>query len=165
MAGVKAGMKNTWCEFRMPITNPLNPKITTEGSMMSSNFTVRASWTGLSAKPGASTECTSGLAKMAVMIAARLSTINTRLPMAEASLQAEFRSPLVNNPVKVGMKADPSAPPAMSRNKVSETRLAARKASISACVPNVVAFRIRLARLIKLLNNKAIITVPADRAI
>ena len=74
-------------------------------------------------------------------------------------------SPLVSSPVNVGMKADPSAPPAIRTNNVSDTRLAARKASISGEVPNVVAFRIRLARLAILLNSKAIITLPAERAI
>ena len=63
------------------------------------------------------------------------------------------------------MNADPSAPPAMSRNNVSETRLAARKASMSDWVPNVVAISIRLTRLTILLNSKATITLLADRAI
>ena len=65
----------------------------------------------------------------------------------------------------MGMNAEPNAPPAIRLNNVSETRLAARKASISGEVPKVVALMIRLARLVRLLSSRAIITLPAERAI
>ena len=54
IAGVRAGMKKTWWALSMPITSPLMPKITAEGSISLKSETVRASLAGSRAKPGAS---------------------------------------------------------------------------------------------------------------
>ncbi len=94
-----------------------------------------------------------------------LSTSRIRLEMAEASRQALPFSPWVSRPVKVGKNADASAPPATRLKSVSETRLAALKASISACVPKAPATRTWRSSPVRLLSTKATITVPAARAI
>ncbi len=85
--------------------------------------------------------------------------------MAEASRQASRLSPWVSNPVKAGKNAEANAPPAIRLKSVSETRLAALKASISACVPKAPATRIWRSKPVRLLRTKATITVPAARAI
>jgi len=81
------------------------------------------------------------------------------------AFQAPWCSPRVRNPVKVGMKAEASAPPATRLKSRSGIRAAALKASISGPVPKAPetsTWRIRPVRLLKI---KAAITVPAARAI
>jgi hypothetical protein len=51
--------------------------------------------------------------------------------MEDANLQAEVLSFFAKKVVKVGIKAEPSAPAASRVKSVSETRLAAKKASCS----------------------------------
>ena len=92
-------------------------------------------------------------------------TINTRLVIEEASCQAFFRFSLASKLVKVGIKADPNAPPATRLNKVSEILLAALKASIEEEVPKASATRIWRIKPVRLLITKARVTTPAARAI
>ena len=61
--------------------------------------------------------------------------ITTRLAIAEASFQAAFRSPWLRKVVNTGIKAEPRAPPATRLNRISESRLAAKKASKVPLVP------------------------------
>jgi hypothetical protein len=57
------------------------------------------------------------------------------LATAEASFQARSRCSCASSPVKVGMNAEPNAPPAIRLNSSSVTRLAALNESRSALVP------------------------------
>ena len=92
----------------------------------------------------------------------RIAKLNEgHIPIYEPGLEE-----LVVDNVRTGrLKFSLDAPPAIKTNKVSETRLAARKASICPWVPKVVPIRIRLTRLARLLKTSATITVPAARAI
>src|SRR5512138_2208905 len=87
------------------------------------------------------------------------------LAIWEASRQAESLSPRASRPVKAGMKADPSAPPATSRKSVSETRLAKKKASSCAEAPNSRATMMPRTRPAIWPKRMANITVAAARAI
>jgi hypothetical protein len=91
--------------------------------------------------------------------------INIKFAIAEANSQAFFFSPLANRAAKVGINAEDNAPPATRLNNVSETLLAALKASISAWVPKAFATRICRASPVRLQRMNATITVPAARAI
>jgi hypothetical protein len=88
-----------------------------------------------------------------------------RLAMAEASRQAPWRSLAVSRLVKVGIKAEASAPPATRLKSVSDTRLAALKASMAELVPKAFSTTTWRIRPIRLLRMKAAMTSPAARAI
>ncbi len=92
-------------------------------------------------------------------------TMETRLAIEEASFQAFGRSSAASSPVKTGMKAEPSAPPATRLKRISEKRLAAKKALLSMPVPNSRAVSVFASKPTRLLMIKAAITVPAARAI
>ena len=82
-----------------------------------------------------------------------------------ASFHAPSRSSLARNPVKVGTKAEASAPPAIRLKSTSGMVMAALKESISMPVPKARATSIWRTNPTTLLNIKATITVPAARAI
>ena len=65
----------------------------------------------------------------------------------------------------IGIKAEPRAPPATRLNSVSEILLAALNASIEAEVPKALATRICRTSPARLLSTKAMVTIPAARAI
>jgi hypothetical protein len=87
-----------------------------------------------------------------------------RLAMEEASFQAEAFSSLARKPVKVGIKAELSAPAARSVNNVSATWLEAKKASNSKS-GKARATRIPRTRPVICPITMANMTVPAARAI
>jgi hypothetical protein len=136
IAGAIEGIRKFWWAFKMPITSPLMPNKTTEGSMMRNRRTVSTSCTG--SDPGTSrnspsrTICGAKIkARMLITISAR----NTRLVTPEASRQAPSRSSFARKLVNIGMKADPNAPPATKLNSSSTMRLAALNESNWAEVP------------------------------
>ena len=146
------------------MTSPPMPNRTAEMDWIRSKSTANANIFGSRDRPGASRYCTICGANIDARNAAMLRINVTRLIKDEASFQADVRSSFTSNPVKVGRKADPSAPAAIRLNRVSLTRLAVKKASRS------VAGKARAIRI--LLTSPAIcpktmanITVPAARAI
>ena len=88
-----------------------------------------------------------------------------RLKIEEARRQASWRFSFASKLVKVGIKADPSAPPATRVNRVSGIRFAVIKASMASEVPKALATRICLSKPVKLLITKADVTRLAARAI
>src|SRR5512139_1573234 len=96
--------------------------------------------------------------------AAMVRTSVTRLISDEASRQADGFSLRTSRAVKVGRKAEPSAPAAISVKRVSLTRLAETKASTWAA-GNASAIRILLTSPRTWPKRIANITVPAARAI
>jgi len=115
-------------------------------------------------KPGASTKRTILFEKMIVRMLSNTSTSVTILMIDDASFQAFFCSLLTSNPVKTGIKADPSAPPATKLNKISENRFAAKNALLSMVVPKYLAVSVFANNPTRLLAIKAAITVIAPRA-
>ncbi len=102
---------------------PLTPKIAVEISMTRMSTTVRCWIAGASA--GAMTVRT---IHGASIIASRLTgtiTTSSRLITADASRHAPTWSSCVSRVVKTGIKAEPSAPPAMTRKSISGIRSAA----------------------------------------
>ena len=102
---------------------------------------------------------------MAMSRLSAIRTMSTQLLTAEANCQASRFFSLVSSSVKVGIKADPNAPPATRLKSVSATRLAALKASISRLVPKASATRIWRISPASWLKAKAAMTKPAARAI
>src|SRR5450756_605921 len=166
MAGASAGKRKLWWAFRIPITSPLKPKITAEGSWMRSSWAVRISLSGLvAANAGARITLTTWSANIVERIASTVRIRVTQLARAEAKRQAPERSFCERRVDKVGMKAEPSAPPATRLKRISEKRLAAKKASLSMPVPKERAIKILASRLAIWLRIMATIIVPAARAI
>jgi hypothetical protein len=102
---------------------------------------------------------------MAARAARAVRMIRIKLKMDEASFQAFWRFSFTSKLVNVGIKAEPSAPPATRLKSVSESRLAAINASIGAEVPKALATRIWRMRLTILLSTYAAVTRLAARAI
>ena len=161
--GASAAHRKLRCELRMPITNPLMPNMTGATIWMRTRSTVSANLTG-SVKPGARILRTTHGAKMAMAIPRTMKMIVMMLAMAEASSQAFSRSPRVKSVVKVGMKADASAPPAINWYKISGRRLEALKASFETPVPKAHVISMEESKLNTWPSMMASITVPASRA-
>ena len=158
-------LSETCLEFNIPITKPLKPNSTADGSMRRIRSIVRASCTGLLANPGARMCRTINGAKIAANNAVRVKISNIRLAIADANFQAPRLSSFTNKLVNVGIKAEANAPPATRVNSVSETRLAAINASISPLVPKAFSTSTCRASPTMLFKANAAITSPAARAI
>ncbi len=89
---------------------PLTPKMTVLMSIQRISETVSACWAGV--KPGARSVLTRSGAITAATSASAVMMMSTRFVTALNSRHAPRRSRRVRQPVKTGMKAEPSAPPA-----------------------------------------------------
>jgi hypothetical protein len=133
---------------------------------MRSRRTVRSSCTGSeSGTSKKSPRLTKTGAKIQTKTLTATKTANTTWTTPEASLQAPRRSSRVRKPVKVGINAEPSAPPAIKLNSSSVTRLAALNESSSALVPKAWVMTIPRTTPTRLLMMYASITRLAARAI
>ena len=103
----------------MPINRPLAPKITVEPNIIRIRVTTIEACS--CENPGAKNCCVSHGANNPEMPAKAVDTINSQLMTALASFQASVLLSLASKVVKVGMKADPRAPPAITWNIKSGT--------------------------------------------
>jgi len=121
------------------MSRPLALKITTVLSMIRNNSTASCCLAGVS--PGSRTVRTTCGARMNMATARTAAAAVHSVSTAPASRQAASRSPRARKPVKTGMKAEPSAPPAIRLKSNSGMRVAAKKASRSPDAPNVAPTR------------------------
>ena len=96
----------------MPIKRPLAPKITVEPNIIRISVTTTDIWS--CENPGAKNCCVTHGANNPDTPAKVVDTINSQLITALASFQACVLLSLVSKLVKVGIKADPRAPPAIT---------------------------------------------------